>query len=105
MKEYNYWDIVQVDKMGILFSDGEFIEFEECKCEWARDNNIPVRETVCVASRFTEGDDRYYVFYSKEKIKLHFSFKGLFKKKKSRDKFTEFQVLLNRYGYTSFDCS
>ena len=70
MKEYNYMDIVQVNKSGILFSDGVFIKFEECKYEWARENNIPVAETFCVALRFLEGGDRYFVFYSKEKVKL-----------------------------------
>lgn len=29
MKEYNYSDIVKVDKMGILFSDAYFLKFED----------------------------------------------------------------------------
>lgn len=105
MKEYNYSDIVSFDKAGILFSDAEFVEFEECKCEWAKENNITVADTMCVALRFSEGDDRYFIFYSKEKVKLYFRFKGILKKKRSRDKFSEMQVLLNRYGYTSYDVS
>ena len=42
MKEYNYSDIVKVDKRGILFSDAEFMEFEDCRREWAKENNISV---------------------------------------------------------------
>ena len=105
MKEYNYSDIVKIDKIGILFSDEGFVEFEECKCEWAKENGINVADTVCVALRFSEGDDRHFIFYCKKKVKLYFSFKGILKKKKSRDKFSEMQVLLNRYGYTSYDVS
>ena len=40
MKEYNYSDIVKVDKMGILFSDTELIEFEDCRREWAKENKF-----------------------------------------------------------------
>lgn len=105
MKEYNYLDIVRIDKNGILFSDKEFVEFEECKCEWAKENSIAVADTVCVGLRFSEGDDRHFIFYSKEKVKLYFSFKGILKKKKSRRKFSEMQMLLNSYGYTSYDMS
>lgn len=36
MKEYNYSDIVKVDKMGILFSDAKFMEFEDYRREWAK---------------------------------------------------------------------
>lgn len=105
MKKYNYSDIVEIDRSGILFSDDGFVKFEECKCEWAKEKNINVADTVCVALRFSEGDDRHFIFYSKEKVKLYFRFKGILKKKKSRDKFSEMQVLLNRYGYTSYDMS
>ena len=44
MKEYNYSDIVKVDKRGILFSDAEFMEFEDCRREWAKENNISVTQ-------------------------------------------------------------
>ena len=40
MKEYNYSDIVKVDKRGILFSDAEFMEFEDCRREWAKENKF-----------------------------------------------------------------
>ena len=103
MKEYNYSDIVKVDKRGILFSDAEFMEFEDCRREWAKENNISVTDTVCIALRFSEGDERHFIFYTKERIKLNFRFNGIFKHKKSRDKLSEMQVSLNHYGYTSYD--
>jgi hypothetical protein len=105
MKEYNYSDIVKFDEKGILFSDSMYIEFEKCKYEWAKENNISVADTACVAQRFSEGNIRCFIFYSKEKIKLNFVFCGIFKHKKCRDKFCEMQILLNRYGYTSYDMS
>lgn len=103
MKEYNYSDIVKVDKMGILFSDAKFLKFEDCRHEWAKEKNISVEDTVCVALRFPEGDRRHFIFYTKERIKLNFRFNGIFKNKKSRDKFSEIQVSLNHYGYTFYD--
>jgi len=105
VKEYNYSDIVRVDKVGILFSDSKFMEFEECRREWANENSISVTDTVCVALRFSEGNERHFIFYSKERIKLNFKFNGIFRNKKSRDKFSEMQVSLNRHGYTSYDGS
>ena len=105
MREYNYSDVVKVDKAGILFSDTNFIKFEDCRYEWAKENNISVADTVCVALRFPEGDERHFIFYATERIKLNIRFKGIFRRKKSRDKFSELQVMLNRYGYTSYDAS
>lgn len=105
MKEYNYSDIVKVDKVGILFSDAKFMKFEDCRYEWAKENNISVADTVCVALRFPEGDERHFIFYANERIKLNFRFNGIFRHRKSRDKFSEMQVTLNCYGYTSYDGS
>ena len=105
IKEYNYTNIVRLDKSGILFSDDEFVDFEECKCEWMKEKCITTSDTVCVALRFIEGNDRYFIFYSKERVKLYFRFKGILKNKRSRDKFNEMQVLLNSFWDTSYDMS
>ena len=43
MKEYNYSDIVKVDKVGILFSDAKFMKFEDCRYEWAKYNGSVVK--------------------------------------------------------------
>lgn len=107
MKEYNYTDMIKLDKTGILFSDGQRIDFDECKRQWALEHEISEEETVCVASRYpvAERADIYFLFYSKDKVRLYFRFKGIFKRKKSVDKFHELQILLNRYGYSSYDMS
>lgn len=105
MKEYNYSDIVSFDEIGILFLDGVFVEFEECRNEWAYENNISANHTMCVASRFFERNEMWFIFYSKEKIKLKFIFKGILKNIKSRKKFKEVQMLLHKYGYTTYDMS
>ena len=103
MKEYNYSDIINIDKNGILFKDKTFIDFDVCRQEWAKEYNIPMSETVCVASRFCENEIYYFVFYSIQRIKLVFNMSGFFQKSKGKKKFQEIQVLLNRYGYTSYD--
>ncbi len=107
MKEYNYLDIVKFDKTGILFSDGRHIDFEECRKQWAKEHAISEDETVCVGFRCSvvERDNIYFMFYSEDKVKLYFNFKGIFKRKKKFDKFFELQILLNRYGYSSYDMS
>lgn len=103
MKEYSYSDIAQVDIKGILFKDNRFIEFEECKYEWSKEQNISENDSVCVASRFCEGNECYFVFYSKERVKLVFNMKGLMKRKRNSDKLNEIRVLINRFGYSSYD--
>lgn len=105
MKEYNYSDVVKIDKTGILFSDTKYMKFEKCRYEWAKENNISVADTVCVALRFSEKDEGYFIFYDTERIKLSFKFKGIFRCRRSREKFGEMQMTLNRYGYTSYDAS
>ncbi len=103
MREYNYSSIACIDTNGILFKDKVFIDFEECRYEWAHEHDISTSETVCVASRFCEDDICYFIFYSKQKVKLVFDISGFFHRKKGKKKFQEIQVLLNRYGYTSYD--
>lgn len=105
MKEYNYLDIIKIDETGILFSDNVFVSFEECRYGWAEENNISKADTVCVASRFLDDKDRYFIFYSEERVKLLFRIKGIFKSKKSLHRFQEVQILLNRFGYSSYDMS
>lgn len=105
MKEYNYSDVVKIDKTGILFSDTKYMKFEKCRYEWAKENNISVADTVCAGLRFSEKNEGYFIFYDTERIKLSFKFKGIFRCRRSREKFGEMQMTLNRYGYTSYDAS
>lgn len=103
VKEYNYSDIIEINKEGIVLKDENYISFEDCRCEWAKENKINVTDTHCVAVRFSEGNDKKIIFYSKNKITIHFKFKGIFKIEKSRKKFAEMQMLLKKYGYNTYD--
>ena len=49
MREYNYSDVVKIDKAGILFSDTEFMKFEDCRYEWAKEYTR-CRYGLCCAS-------------------------------------------------------
>lgn len=103
MRDYNITDVVEITQKGILFHDNYFIDFNKCRAEWAKKNNILESETVCVAERYNSSNEKYFILYHTENIKISFICKGLFKKKKAEHKFIEFQVKLNRVGYTSFD--
>ena len=103
MKTYNFSDIVKIDKKGIIFSDETFINFGECVNEWAIENNIRKDETVCVALRHWEKESMYFIFYTKERIKIFFDSGGLFKQRKNREHFQQLQDLLNRFGFSSYD--
>lgn len=103
MKEYNYTDIVKLYNRGIEFYDGNYIKFEVCKYEWAKEKGISVDDTVCVAIRTQENNQRYFIFYSSEKIRINFNFDGLFKNRKSKEKYCEMQMMLEKFGYSSYD--
>lgn len=103
MREYSIKDIKKISNLGILFYDNYYIDFTECTKEWANKHFISINETNCVAIRGIENNTRYFIFCSKEKVRIIFDFKGLFKKRRNKEKFTELQVNLNRLGYTSFD--
>lgn len=103
MNEYNYLDIQNIDEKGILFLDNRFIEFEECRHGWSEMNNISINDSVCIASRFCEVDKCYFIFYTKEPVKVIFKMNGFIRRKKNKKKFQELQVMINRCGYTSYD--
>lgn len=105
MKEYNYKSIKKFNKLGIEFKDGCIINFNECRENWADSRKINNTDTVCVADRFFSINYSYFIFYTNERIKIVFT-KSIFPwDNKHRKKFLEIQIGLNRYGYSSFDCS
>ena len=77
MKEYNYTDIVRFDKNGIVLTDGETIQFEKCKIEWAKEKKIDSKETSCIAVRFSDRNSGHFIFYTNERIKLNFEVKNV----------------------------
>lgn len=105
MKVYSYRDIKNITEEGILFKDGFILFFEVCKNEWLIDNNLKEGESHCVAERNLLAYPPYFLFYSKDKVKILFDNKGIFGKKKNRKKFENLQVILNRLGFSSYDMS
>lgn len=102
MKEYNYNQISEISSQGVLFTDGYFLSFEECRQNWAKRKGVSMNDTVCVAERSLD-DSPNYLFYTDDKIKLNFTSKGFFARKRVEKRFAEFNFLLNRLGYSSYD--
>lgn len=105
MKEYSYNDIQKITEVGILFNDGFELLFEECRNEWSIENKIKGDETYCVAERDSLSKIPYFLFYSKDRVKVLFDKKGIFCKRRNRDEFQNLQVILNRFGFSSYDMS
>lgn len=103
MKVYSYTDILMVTKYGIEFKDGFKISFQECRKEWSELKKIDYEETYCVAERESLSNYPYFVFYSKSKIKVKFDKKGFLSRKRNKDDFQSMQILLNRFGFSSYD--
>lgn len=103
MKKYNYTDIISINSNGIIFNDSHEVQFDECRHQWAEENNIEYKDSVCIATRLYSKKDKYFIFYTKERTMLLFKFKGIFGRRKSKNKFIELQFKLNKYGFTSFD--
>ena len=70
MKEYNYTDIVRFDKNGIVLTDGETIQFEKCKIEWAKEKKIDSKETSCIAVRFSDRNSESLILNSVAFLKV-----------------------------------
>lgn len=103
MKEYSYKDIQMITKAGILFKDGFELSFEECRNGWSIENKIEENESYCIAERDILAKIPYFLFYSKDKVKIFFDKEGVFCKKKNRDEFQNLQVTLNKLGFSSYD--
>ena len=103
MKEYSYKDILKITKAGILFKDGFELLFEECRNEWSIERKIKGGESYCVAERDSLAKIPYFLFYSKDKVKVLFDKKGILCKKRNSDEFHNLQVILNRFGFSSYD--
>lgn len=105
MKTYNYLDIKEISCSGITFFDNHMVKFEDCKREWAAERMIALEQCVCVGERDISCIEPYFLFYTKERVKILFKFNGLFKRKKCESKFKELQLLLIKFGFTSYDLS
>ena len=102
MKTYSYKNIKHITKSGIAFVDGFDIMFDECKKEWSKEKNNSI-ESYCVAERDFLAKEPYFLFYSKERVKIIFNNKGIFSKKRNIHQFEKLQMILNEFGLRSFD--
>ena len=105
MKEYNYYEIVRCNKNEIVFCDGFRIDFVECRNNWARYHNLSSSDTVCIAERYSKDNELYFVFFTNEKVKLNFKTNRILFRKKNKKEFVKMQIMINRYGYSSYDMS
>ena len=105
MKEYSYKQIKRFDKSGIVFKDGFTIDFNECRVNWANSREISYIDTVCIADRCFSVNKPYFLFYTNERVKIIFM-KSIFPwDTRFKKKFLDIQIGLNRFGYSSYDCS
>ena len=105
MIEYSYSKIKKINNEGIIFSDGTKILFEECRRNWAEIKGVSINDTHCIAERNINASNPYFIFYSNNKIKIVFNKTLFIRKYFNKKQFTNFQIRLNRLGYTSFDIS
>lgn len=88
-------EIVEINKLGILFSNGEKILFEEC---------IMTSDTFCVAKRDITANPPYFEFNNKG-IRIIFTYKGIRSKIKNKKTFYKLQGVIQKYGYRTYDLS
>ncbi len=103
MKVYSYKNIKCITGLGITFMDGYNIVFEECRKEWSKAKKIDITESHCVAERDLLAKEPYFLFYSKDRVKIIFNNKGIFSKKRNRYQFHKLHMILNGFGKRSFD--
>ena len=94
MIEYSYRDIKKIMEVGIIFSDGYELFFEECKNEWAVKNLINKEQSCCVAERNCLTKPPFFLFYTKEKVKIIFDKKGILSKMQNQNDFHKLQITL-----------
>lgn len=103
MKEYNYSDIREIDNKKIVMKDNYEIIFEECRREWAKANKIDLNDSVCVAERVNVGKLSYFIFYTKERVKIHCKTSYFCSQRRMGKICNDLRILLNKYGYSSYD--
>lgn len=104
MRVYKYTDIAKIAENEITMKDGYIISLQECKKEWAKQNGIDLKESNCVAAR-NATTKPYYLFFTKEKVKISFEKGKIFGDRKVKRQFYELQDKLNYLGVSTFDLS
>ena len=103
MREYRYQEIQEITKSGIVFQDGFAFLFKECRKEWCAKYRIKSDQSCCVAKRNIEAKPPYFLFYTKEKVKVLFDTKGILGRKRNEKDFLDLQFILTKFGYSSYD--
>lgn len=101
-KKYDYRSIKKVSKKGIWFDDDFFLNFESSRINWAKDHNILVDETNCVADRDITAADPYFEFYFDNHVFVFFYKKIFFNRHKH---FQNLRFVIEDMGYTTYDLS
>lgn len=101
-RKYNYHSIKQISKKGIMFHDDYFMDFELCRLNWAKKNNIAKDECFCVAERDVTAKPPYFLFYAEEEVMVSFKkdFFSLWDKN-----FHKLKFFIDEVGYSTFDLS
>ncbi len=101
-KKYDYRSVKKISKKGIWFDDGFFLDFELSRINWAKNHNILVDQTYCVADRDITATNPYFEFYFDNHVVVFF-YKGIFFN--SHKHFQNFRFTIEEMGYTTYDLS
>lgn len=103
VREYSVEQIKSMTAEKIILGDGTEIVFAECIAEW---NSFYNCSSKCVGQRNILGDEQgdppYFLFWTKERIKIVFR-GGLFRSPEKL--FHKFCAALRKFGYGSYDLS
>ena len=104
MKVYLDKDIEGIYEDKIVFNDGYIINFDECRRNWAENNNCTYEKSYCIASRNILDKYPSFTFYSKDKIRIDFKYFKIYKVLATK-KFNQFNLKLYSLGYSTYDMS
>ena len=71
-REYEYRSIQKINKEGIWFEDGLFLDFELSRENWAKKHNISADKTSCVADGDITAASPYFEFYLDSPVVIYF---------------------------------
>ena len=103
-KMYNYRSIKKISKKGIWFNDGFFLDFELSRIIWAKNHNILVDETHCVAERDIAAKNPYFEFYFENHDHVVVYYKRSFLNNWHKH-FQNLRFTIEKMGYTTYDLS
>ena len=98
--KFSFDDIKAMNSSGILFDNGLFMTFEECRKNFVR--YYPESSGNCIAERNVTGFPQYYEFYTcGTSMLIQFDRPG----SDRQNQFRQFGQRLRSYGFTTYDLS